>query len=138
MAVDHTSIPPWAQLYHAPSVRDPTVTQNPGALREGIAASIHTPDMDVDSNAKGLEDELLLPLPTPHDEGKTLKFLIGIATSWNYRTPHTHPKGGECKEAISRDGHGSGSGYKSVNPDPDPQNPNPNPRVYGLSTGRPN
>jgi hypothetical protein len=68
--VDVATIPSWAALYHAPSVRVPDAVQNPGApalANNGVSASMHAPDMDIDTNPK-TDDPLPPPPVTPSDE----------------------------------------------------------------------
>jgi hypothetical protein len=69
-AVDHASIPSWAALCHAPSIRAPDAVRNPGTVppaQDGITASIHAAAMDVDTNPKP-DDPLPPPPSTPSDE----------------------------------------------------------------------
>ncbi|KAJ7799313.1 hypothetical protein B0H13DRAFT_1933218 [Mycena leptocephala] len=75
LAVDHASIPSWANLCHAPSIRAPDAVRNPGAtvVHDGVAASMHAPDMDVDMTAK-TDDPLPPPPVTPSDEGDAADF----------------------------------------------------------------
>ncbi|KAJ7812113.1 hypothetical protein B0H13DRAFT_2383420 [Mycena leptocephala] len=64
MAADPSSIPAWADLHHAPSVRDPDAVQNPGNAvpgPSGLSVSLHAPAMEVD--ARGEEEEDAHPSP---------------------------------------------------------------------------
>jgi hypothetical protein len=70
MAVDHASILMWELLYHAPLRDAITVPEAPvpAKMQDGIAGSMHAPEMEVDSNPKPGEGAIPSLPPTPSDE----------------------------------------------------------------------